>query len=201
MSHSLLGVGNCEHGRMVGEFHGDQLAMKVGRREEGSPPAVQPLVLHAHRPPQPQSAPGIFLFFLHLLFPVSGSAYLKVFVPEWTTRNSTNLFSSSVIKPNQVWGMFDSICRVREKHLALTTVGLRMRLGVRCISVVRPFIIDPLSYFSFQPVLHDWCNKGMCYPVYGMVHIKEHLLLIAKGSPLSLAYWSFTIYPTPYNRK
>ena len=19
---------------------------------------------------------------------------------------------------------------------------------------------DPLSYFSFQPVLHDWCNKG-----------------------------------------
>ena len=24
-----------------------------------------------------------------------------------------------------------------------------------------------LSYFSFHPVLHDWCNKGhaMCYPV------------------------------------
>ena len=36
----------------------------------------------------------------------------------------------------------------------------------------------PLSYFSFQPVLHDWCNKGrgMCYPVSGMVHIKEPLL-------------------------
>ena len=31
--------------------------------------------------------------------------------------------------------------------------------------------VDPLSYFSFQPVLHDWCNKGcgMCYPVCGMV--------------------------------
>ena len=28
--------------------------------------------------------------------------------------------------------------------------------------------------FSFQPVLHDWCNKGcgMCYPVCGMVHVK-----------------------------
>ena len=28
--------------------------------------------------------------------------------------------------------------------------------------------VDPLSYFSFQPVLHDWCNKGlgMCYPVW-----------------------------------
>ena len=35
--------------------------------------------------------------------------------------------------------------------------------------------IDPsLSYFSFQPVLHDRCNKGcgMCYPVCGMMHIK-----------------------------
>ena len=31
-----------------------------------------------------------------------------------------------------------------------------------------------IYYFSFQPVLHDWCNKGhgMCYPVCGMVHIK-----------------------------
>ena len=44
--------------------------------------------------------------------------------------------------------------------------------------------VDPLSYFSFQPVLHDWCNKGhgMCYPVCGMVHIKESLLLIDKSS-------------------
>ena len=44
--------------------------------------------------------------------------------------------------------------------------------------------VDPLSYFSFQPVPHDWCNKGrgMCYPVCGMVHIKEPLLLIGKSS-------------------
>ena len=36
-----------------------------------------------------------------------------------------------------------------------------------------------MGYFSFQPVIHDWCNKsrGMCYPVSGMVHIKEPLLL------------------------
>ena len=49
---------------------------------------------------------------------------------------------------------------------------------------------------------HDWCNKGcgMCYPVCGMVHIKEPLLLIVKSSlcggrgfPLSLSEWSFTI--------
>ena len=43
----------------------------------------------------------------------------------------------------------------------------------------RSFLVDPLSYFSFQPVPHDWCNKdcGMCYPVCGMMHIKEPLLL------------------------
>ena len=65
-----------------------------------------------------------------------------------------------------------------------------------------------LFYFSFQPVLHDWCNKGrgMCYPVCGMVHIKEPLLLIDKSSlcgssgfPFSLSEWSLTICLTPYN--
>ena len=40
-------------------------------------------------------------------------------------------------------------------------------------------LLDPLTYFLFQPVLHDWCNKGrgMYYPLCGMVHIKEPLLL------------------------
>ena len=39
-----------------------------------------------------------------------------------------------------------------------------------------------VSYFLFQPVLHDWCNKGcgMCYPVCGMMHIKEPLAAIRK---------------------
>ena len=71
-------------------------------------------------------------------------------------------------------------------------------------------MVDPLSYFSFQPVLHDWCNKDrdMCYPVCGMVHIKEHLLLIGKSSlcggsrfSLSLSEWSFAICPPPYDHK
>ena len=55
----------------------------------------------------------------------------------------------------------------------------------------------------FQPVLHDWYKKdrGVCYPVCGMMHIKEHLLLIGNSSlcggsgfPLSLFEWFFTIY-------
>ena len=43
----------------------------------------------------------------------------------------------------------------------------------------------PLSHFAFL----DWCNKGrgMCYPVYGMVHIEEHLLLIGMSGPCSSA--------------
>ena len=89
-----------------------------------------------------------------------------------------------------------------------------MHVGARCSSVVKVFAhgamgrriilhgVDPLSYFSFQPVLHDWCNNGcgMYYPVCGMMHIKEPLLLIRKsrlcgGSrfSLSLSEWSFTI--------
>ena len=91
-----------------------------------------------------------------------------------------------------------------------------------CSSVVRAFAHcalgrridpswgDPLSYFSFRLVIHDRCNKGrgMYYPIYGIVHVKEPLLLIGKSSPcgdsgfpLSLSEWSSTICRTPYNRK
>ena len=45
--------------------------------------------------------------------------------------------------------------------------------------------MDSLSFFSFQPVLHDWCNRfrGMCYHVK-MVNIqKDPLMLIEKIIP------------------
>ena len=49
--------------------------------------------------------------------------------------------------------------------------------------------------------------RGMCYPVCGMMHIKELLLLIVKSSPCggsgfpySISVWYFTICVTPYNR-
>ena len=86
-------------------------------------------------------------------------------------------------------------------------------MGARYSSTVRAFAygvlgrrVDPLSYFSFHPVLHD---RGVYYPVCGMVHIIESLLLIGKNSPciggsgfpLSLSEWSFTICPTAYNHK
>ena len=73
----------------------------------------------------------------------------------------------------------------------LERLVILLATGFHCVSLMVRWVVgsilhgvDPLSYFSFQPVLHDWCNndRGMCYPVSGMVHIKEPLLLIGKCS-------------------
>ena len=61
--------------------------------------------------------------------------------------------------------------------------------------------VDPLSYLYFQPVLHDWCNKGrgMCYPVCGMMHIKEPLLLIGVALVAAAGFLSrYLSGPLPY---
>ena len=88
--------------------------------------------------------------------------------------------------------------------------------GITTLRISLPFMLNggkisaQLPQLSFQPVLHDWCNKGcgMCYPVCGMVHIKEPLLLIDKSSlcrgsgfPFSLSEWSLTTCLMPYNRR
>ena len=93
----------------------------------------------------------------------------------------------------------------------ISTLGRGKSVGSWCDgSLDLSFIVDSLSYFSNQPVLHNWCNKGcgMYYPVCGMVHIKQPLLLIKNSSPcdgsrfpLLLSEWSFTICPMPYNHK
>ena len=48
-------------------------------------------------------------------------------------------------------------------------------------------MVNPLGYLLFQPVLHGWYNKGRdrCYPVCGMVCIKDPLLLIEKNNSCS----------------
>ena len=82
--------------------------------------------------------------------------------------------------------------------------------GVEIRTVSGPVINDINGICPKKPVLHDWCNKGhgMCYPVCGMVHIKEPLLLIrnsslcgSSGYPFSLSEWSLTICLMPYNCK
>ena len=70
--------------------------------------------------------------------------------------------------------------------------------------------VGPIEIFIVLASAPRLVNKGrgMCYPVCGMVHIKEPLLLIGKSSlcggsgfPFSLLEWSLTICLTPYNRK
>ena len=69
----------------------------------------------------------------------------------------------------------------------------------------------PSEILHVLAVPHELFNKGrgMCHPVWGIVHIKQPLLLIGKSNPctigsgflLSLSEWSFTMRVTPYNRK
>ena len=62
-------------------------------------------------------------------------------------------------------------------------------------------MVDTLSYFSLQPVLHDWCNKGhdMCYPGCRIMRIKGTLAAnwkeahAAAAGFICLSEWPFTI--------
>ena len=84
----------------------------------------------------------------------------------------------------------DRMVHTHYMYFCYTSCGALVKQGIfqwvhheRCDgSLDRSFMVDPLSYFLLWPVLHDWCNKGcgMYYPVCGMMHIKEPLLLIAK---------------------
>ena len=50
-------------------------------------------------------------------------------------------------------------------------------------------MVDPLSYFLFQPVRHDCCNKGrgMCYHVLIVKSQKGSVKYLGKFSSLILA--------------
>ena len=45
-------------------------------------------------------------------------------------------------------------------------------------------MVNSLSYFLFQPELYDWCNigHGKYYPVCGIVHTKDSMLLTKNSS-------------------
>ena len=71
----------------------------------------------------------------------------------------------------------------KEYKLYLSVLRILECRGTRCSSVVehllilcdgssdRSLMVDPLSYFSFQPVLHNWCNKeGRKEMFYLMMH-------------------------------
>ena len=100
-----------------------------------------------------------------------------------------------------IWILFVSVALSCSGERARRISEVEHSLMVRWVVGSILHGVDPLSY---------WCNKGrgMCYPVCGMVHIKEPLLLIDKSSlcggsrfPFSLSEWSLTICMMPYNRR
>ena len=120
----------------------------------------------------------------------SRASYNRVVAYSLCARYVDGRFDSPVLEPT--W---------RAVELISTPVWERDGKSVRSCcdgSSDRSFMEDPLSYFSFQPVLHDWCNKGcgMCYLVCRMVYIKDPLLLIEKISPCSGG--SYLNGPLPY---
>ena len=54
----------------------------------------------------------------------------------------------------------------------IVSVAMIVNDLIICIQMLFAYLLscfrEPLSYFLFQTVLHDWCNKGhgMCYPVW-----------------------------------
>ena len=63
-------------------------------------------------------------------------------------------------------------------------------------------MVDPLSYFSFQPESMTGATKAVVYAVLsGMVLIGKSSPCGVSWFPLSLSEWSFIICLTPYNRK
>ena len=138
-----------------------------------------------------------------------------------TTSNDTALFDSRNMLPAMTHSSYSTHGQtsvpvvgdgVSNQVKSGDIQGNSQPLGAAGTSVpaVSNSVSNQVSYFSFQLVLHDWCNTGhgMCYPVCGMVHIKEPLMLIDKSSlcggsgfPFSLLEWSLTICLTPYNRR
>ena len=142
-----------------------------------------------------------------MCYPVCGIVHIK---ESLLLIKKSNLCLGSSRFPLSLFEWYFTICLTPYNRGAGRSSEVQRSLMVRWVVGSILHGVDPLSYFSFQPVLHDWCNKGrgMCYPVCGMVHIKEPLLLIDKSSlcggsgfPFSLSEWSLTICLTPYNRR
>ena len=117
----------------------------------------------------------------------------------------------------QVASLFDSLLNISVTRLCetfwKTETHIFVKLKYECLHVsIRRSSEVELSLmvrWVVGSILHgDNKGRGMCYPVCGMVHIKEPLLLIDKSSlcgdsgfPFSLSEWSLTICLTPYNRR
>ena len=68
-------------------------------------------------------------------------------------------------------------------------------------------MVDQLIYSSSSQFTTRLTKAVVCTILYGMMHMKDPLLLIEKSSPNSgnigflLLLWFFTICPMPYNHE
>ena len=80
------------------------------------------------------------------------------------------------------WGVGYFFCLFK-KILFLLRIHYFHDKSIHNGSSDRFLMVDPLNYFSFtQCPTTGVTGHGMCYPVLGMVHIKEPFLLIGKSS-------------------
>ena len=118
-------------------------------------------------------------------------------VPDMIEKQSLNLIDRKLIishkSCNIILPRLKSLTLHRIRKHSCINWRSQLQLCVKSVhsrcdgSSDRYFMVDPLSYFSFHPVLHYWCNKGnnMCYPVCMLVYIKEPLNVVAAVGLLS----------------
>ena len=136
------------------------------------------------------------MYFCWLNF---NSVKMQVFL--WTCIKKATLKKDSLIKSQNI-KTFITVCwtkKLTKRTIQQITDEINLILKISVIggvghsSVVecswcsrssdQTHLFGPSSYFLFQPVFHkDHC---MWYPVCGMVHMKDPLLLIRKSSPWS----------------
>ena len=109
--------------------------------------------------------------FLFEQFHVLGFIHSGVRRNEIQTSSTPNQFARRVFYTNIGLCLIKTLTKllhgawcIRQKRGAGRSSEVERSLMVRWVVGSILHGVDPLSYFSFQPVLHDWCNKGrgMC---------------------------------------
>ena len=116
-----------------------------------------------------------------------------------------------------LWEDYPLLCGCCLYYILITFIGSKTKLRGRASAHGAMGHWIDHSWWIHWAIFHSsqWsrtginCNKScnICYPVYGMMHIKPMLLIknspcsVDSEFPLWLHEWSFTICPTLVNRK
>ena len=156
-------------------------------------------------------------------WPCMGDLYMQMWLHYCSVIKFENLFLfiQSFVHISLVWMNTVVITSSTQSPevLVLWYLYLFVCIGARCSSMVRAFAhgamghqINPSCWTLWAISRSSQCSMTcVCNPVYGMMHIKEPLLLIGNSSPCGgsgfplllsdSSEWSVTICLTPYNCK